>query len=42
MERDFVGVEMNKARKDIAQNAFDELYLKRSIALGNRKENPAN
>ena len=42
MEREFVGVEMNKARKDIAQNAFDELYLKRSIATGNRKENPAN
>lgn len=31
MERDFVGVEMNKTRKDIAQNAFDELFQKRSL-----------
>ena len=31
MGRDFVGVEMNKTRKDIAQNAFDELFTKKSV-----------
>ena len=28
MNRDFIGVEMNKTRKDIAQNAYDELKLR--------------
>ena len=34
MGRDFVGVENNKTRKDVAQNAFDELLLKRNIQNG--------
>ena len=34
MGRDFVGVEMNKVRKDIAQNAYDELLLRRNIQNG--------
>ena len=34
MGRDFVGVEQNKTRKDIAQNAFDELLLRRNIQNG--------
>ncbi len=31
MGRDFVGVEMNKTRKDIAQNTFDELFTKKAV-----------
>ena len=34
MGRDFVGVEMNKGRKDSAQNSYDELLLKRNIQNG--------
>jgi len=30
--RDFIGVEMNKTRKDIAQNAYDELKLQADLS----------